>query len=113
MVLVEWNIYSLVARRVCMQQCLNCLISLMAVLPGLSMDGCVCRCVGYMHYFPSILAQYSVLDRRYGERDPTVMTISFLEIVLYTPLCLCCAYALSQNKWYYAPLSIATSSVCF
>ncbi|KXJ18996.1 probable 3-beta-hydroxysteroid-Delta(8),Delta(7)-isomerase [Exaiptasia diaphana] len=58
-----------------------------------------------------LVEQYGILDMRYWlTRDPMVMMISAVELVIMGPLCLIWYHSLVQRRWYSDVVAIITST---
>ncbi|XP_031554026.1 probable 3-beta-hydroxysteroid-Delta(8),Delta(7)-isomerase [Actinia tenebrosa] len=58
-----------------------------------------------------LVEQYGKLDVRYWQtQDPMVMTISAVEMVIMTPLCIIWYHSIVQKRWYCHAIAIMTST---
>eukprot|EP00002_Diphylleia_rotans_P020724 TRINITY_DN4021_c0_g1_i1.p1 TRINITY_DN4021_c0_g1~~TRINITY_DN4021_c0_g1_i1.p1 ORF type:complete len:196 (+),score=44.65 TRINITY_DN4021_c0_g1_i1:54-641(+) len=79
-------------------------------------NGIVIHCwldgmVGLLGLFPPLYEQYGILDSRYPDKDPYVMAVSAVELLIMHPLCLAAFHALLQKKPQFHPLQILVSSL--
>ncbi|CAB4029551.1 3-Beta-hydroxysteroid-delta(8), delta(7)-isomerase, partial [Paramuricea clavata] len=58
-----------------------------------------------------MVIEYSKLDARYAEKDPTVMTIVCAEVFIMGPLCILWYNAIMKRLWYKPFLAIVTSTI--